>query len=377
MAALLMVGVDMSGAIVKTSIPTGRNITESRVVAYGPNSDCRIEEGVSDGNAYVKAVTPSGTVTLFDGSSDYDHDIKKQLQDDFGIISSVNEDAVSYPYILRNSDVKIYGITEDKNLRLLEIPGAGFHNSIYRGKALGDIVTFEQGQAIKNGDFTDLFIGDYWEKEGAYVGSMNWSENVSVRWRIAGFDLYRGFVGDTGVPYTSDNHHVVLVPDDPLYDARMEASADVGSGYRFSEMFTSNINFAGSTAGRHFSYYNNEAHTGVMMRPGAVVTNVSDGRPTESMLIQGTCKLMTERNLFGSSVLCPVANGEDAGGFMTYEVQYPLFVLDPKMIRAQHAFWLSDMFDGASYGMIDINGKPNKDAANAEHGVRPVICIYI
>ena len=55
-------------------------------------------------------------------------------------------------------------------------PNSGSHNSIYRGKFLGNSVTNLQYQALKDGTFTDLFIGDYWT-----IGDVNY--------RIAAFVL--------------------------------------------------------------------------------------------------------------------------------------------------------------------------------------------
>ena len=57
--------------------------------------------------------------------------------------------------------------------------GAGFHNSIYRGKSLGTSVSPEQYLAIANGSFDDMFVGDYWTVDG-------------VLYRIAAFDYHLG-----------------------------------------------------------------------------------------------------------------------------------------------------------------------------------------
>ena len=84
---------------------------------------------------------------------------------------------------------------------------AGFHNSIYRGKNLGTSVTTDQWNAIYDGTFDDLFIGDYWT-----IGGVNW--------RIAAFDYWL-HCGDT----ECTTHHVVIVPDSCLYNAQMHNTA--------------------------------------------------------------------------------------------------------------------------------------------------------
>ena len=97
----------------------------------------------------------------------------------------------------------------------------GFHNSIFRGKYLGDSVTAAQYAAIENGSFTDMYIGDYWTINGR-------------QYRIAHFDYYlntgpisngsgssfEDANGDTWPDGYADNmrwaigkHHIIIVPD--------------------------------------------------------------------------------------------------------------------------------------------------------------------
>ena len=45
-------------------------------------------------------------------------------------------------------------------------PPAISHRMIYRGKNLGTSFTTEQSQAVQNGTFTDMYVGDYWVING-------------------------------------------------------------------------------------------------------------------------------------------------------------------------------------------------------------------
>jgi hypothetical protein len=98
-----------------------------------------------------------------------------------------------------------------------EPAGAGFHNSIYRGKWLGEYPTEKQLEAIENGTFKDLFIGDYW------------SGNSGINYRIAAFDYYYG-IGEK----PCDKHHVVIVPDQTLNLSGSRISNR--GGYTFSTL---------------------------------------------------------------------------------------------------------------------------------------------
>jgi hypothetical protein len=109
-------------------------------------------------------------------------------------------------------------------------PGAGSHNTFYRGDCLGvgsisnnsdpSVVTDAQWAAINTGTFNDMFIGDYWTING-------------INWRIAAFDYWRN-------AYPTPAHHVVIVPDSILSSARMNPANDTSGGYYGSEFRAGN-----------------------------------------------------------------------------------------------------------------------------------------
>ena len=75
---------------------------------------------------------------------------------------------------------------------------AWFHNSIYRGKCLGDRLTKAQAMQIELGTFDDMFIGDYWT-----IGGHDWV--------ICDFDYYY----HCGTPRLA-KHHIVMMPADDM-----------------------------------------------------------------------------------------------------------------------------------------------------------------
>ncbi len=101
------------------------------------------------------------------------------------------------------------------------LDNAGVHNSFYRGKYLGTSFTAAQKSAIANGNFDNMYVGDYWMFTGNYSYNGN-SYPANVKLRIAGFDcqMYRGYWYQAGKhikDYLTRNHHVVIVPDTVLY----------------------------------------------------------------------------------------------------------------------------------------------------------------
>lgn len=75
------------------------------------------------------------------------------------------------------------------------------HSQIWRGKNLGETFTSEQSETVKSGKFHDLWLGDYWEKNG-------------IKYRIVDFDYYYMYCEPT---FTQ--HHLVIMPDEPLEDS--------------------------------------------------------------------------------------------------------------------------------------------------------------
>lgn len=73
------------------------------------------------------------------------------------------------------------------------------HNGGIRGNNLGSSYTAAQQAAIASGDFTDIYVGDYWEISG-------------IKYYIADIDYYLGY----GNPTPTTDHHVVVFPDDIL-----------------------------------------------------------------------------------------------------------------------------------------------------------------
>lgn len=73
------------------------------------------------------------------------------------------------------------------------------HRNIFRGKNLGAAYTSAQKQAVYNGTFSDLWVGDYWEISGH-------------KWRIVDMDY---FGGNRSTGYSTE-HHLVIMADEVL-----------------------------------------------------------------------------------------------------------------------------------------------------------------
>ena len=93
------------------------------------------------------------------------------------------------------------------------------HNMIYRGQNLGETLTEAQDTALSSGNFTDLYLGDYWTKsvtipafyEVTTAEPSDWSTNYTSYYTKSG-DTYTPVSGDTAPTWAANTYYERLVP---------------------------------------------------------------------------------------------------------------------------------------------------------------------
>lgn len=96
------------------------------------------------------------------------------------------------------------------------------HKEIFRGKSLGSTFTTAQQQALSDGSFHDLWLGDYWE-------------SGETKYRIVDFDYFYDLNNyDTEGQYNVTQHHVVVMPDSALVSTTT-AFGSSKSSWRYSD----------------------------------------------------------------------------------------------------------------------------------------------
>lgn len=216
-------------------------------------------------------------------------------------------------------------------------PGAAAHNAIYRGKYLGDTVTAEQAEAIKNGSFEGLFIGDYWAMDG-------------VNYRIADFDYwYR-----TGFPEASrvEKHHAIIVPDVSIATGQMNGSNTTSGGYRDSLMKSKMNDIISALP--------------LEIRSRLLVHNAFlDGVWTETSV-----DLMNEIMVYGCYILTDNNNKQTSENR-----QLSLFRMSPQARYAGWNYWLRNYANATEFTLVSYYGDASRDAATSTYGIRPVFAI--
>ena len=231
-------------------------------------------------------------------------------------------------------------------------PPAISHRMIYRGKNLGTSFTTEQSQAVQNGTFTDMYIGDYWVING------------KTR-RIGDIDyfIHCGDNVDLG-------HHLLMVDDgvDLVGDGStthfMNDTDTTAGGFKGSKMWQSTIpnqilpditTAFGNHLLNHREYISNA---------------VTDGVPAGGEWVDTTYNIFNEAMYYGT-----VVNGTNNAGAGLYNVgcsknQIALFKFDQSSMNRKISIWLRDVVSASSFANVDSYGAAaGNGASNPWSGV--------
>lgn len=218
----------------------------------------------------------------------------------------------------------------------------------FRGKNLGPAITAEQLARIRDGSFKGFFLGDYWE-----IGNRIW--------RIADFNYWYN-CGDTA--FTKP--HLVVMPDNSLYNAPMNDSNVTTGGYIGSKMYTANLANAKTLITAAFG-------SAVLSHRQYFVNAVSNGRPSAGAWYDSTVDLPNECMMYGHLHFSPTSDGSSVPAIYTIDkTQLALMAVCPKFINpARENQWLRDVVSGALFALVNYNGYANSTNASHSLGVRP------
>lgn len=220
---------------------------------------------------------------------------------------------------------------------------------LFRGKNLGTALTAVQKAAIKDGSFKGMFLGDYWSIGGRI-------------WRIVDMDYWYN-CGDTA--FTS--HHLVIMPDEALYNAQMNTTNVTTGGYVGSAMYKSNLANAKTIV--------NAAFQGSVLTHREYLCNaVANGRPSGGAWFDSSIELPNEPMMYGHPHFSPTSDGSTVPSIYTIsKTQLALFMVCPRFIvNRSYNQWLRDVVSSAAFAYVSSYGNPNYSSASTSRGVRPV-----
>lgn len=223
---------------------------------------------------------------------------------------------------------------------------------IFRGKNLGGALTADQKARIQDGTFKGLFLGDYW-----VIGGRTW--------RIVDFNYWYN-CGDTAFT----KNHLVIMPDEALYNAQMNATNVTTGGYVGSDMYKTNIANAKTIVNSAFG-------SAVLTHRELLVNAVTNGYPSAGAWMDSSVELPNEIMMYGSYIHTPAGNGSMIPYRYTInKSQLALFQVCPRFIvNRSYNQWLRDVVSAAHVARVDDGGKPTYGGASASYGVRPVFPI--
>ena len=220
---------------------------------------------------------------------------------------------------------------------------------LFRGKNLGTALTAVQKAAIKDGSFKGMFLGDYWSIGGRI-------------WRIVDMDYWYN-CGDTA--FTS--HHLVIMPDEALYNAQMNTTNVTTGGYVGSAMYKSNLANAKTIV--------NAAFQGSVLTHREYLCNaVANGRPSGGAWFDSSIELPNEPMMYGHPHFSPTSDGSTVPSIYTIsKTQLALFMVCPRFIvNRSYNQWLRDVVSSAGFADVCYDGSANCYYASNSFGVRPV-----
>lgn len=220
---------------------------------------------------------------------------------------------------------------------------------LFRGKNLGTALTAVQKAAIKDGSFKGMFLGDYWSIGGRI-------------WRIVDMDYWYN-CGDTA--FTS--HHLVIMPDEALYNAQMNTTNVTTGGYVGSEMYKSNLANAKTIV--------NAAFQGSVLTHREYLCNaVANGRPSGGAWFDSSIELPNESMMYGHPHFSPTSDGSTVPAIYTIsKTQLALFMVCPRFIvNRSYNQWLRDVVSSACFADVHDYGNASYGVASYSFGVRPV-----
>ena len=220
---------------------------------------------------------------------------------------------------------------------------------LFRGKNLGTALTAVQKAAIKDGSFKGMFLGDYWSIGGRI-------------WRIVDMDYWYN-CGDTA--FTS--HHLVIMPDEALYNAQMNTTNITTGGYVGSEMYKKNLANAKTIV--------NAAFQGSVLTHREHLCNaVANGKQSGGAWFDSSIELPSEIMMYGHIHFGNASDGNTIPNIYTpSKTQLALFMVCPRFITDRsHAQWLRDVVSSANFAGVSGYGDTSYFNASNSLGVRPV-----
>ena len=324
---------------------------------------------------YLKKDDASDTYLSKDAASDY---LKKS--DASGTYLSKSDAEADYlskndasdTYLSKNDAEDTYLPKEDLSSQIITSvrsnwytaypDGAEAHNAMWGGRDI--TAAFDSGEFsehVADGTFKDIFPGDYITKQVTISGTA-----YTINWVIADCDYWIN-KGDG-----METHHVVIVPQAPIFNANMNAANTTEGGYKGSRMYRETIpacatGIVSAFGSGHILTFRDSITRAVN------TSSISSGAPfwtgasSDWGWYDARCNLMCERMVYGMPAFS--SSAWDAG---VATRQFSAFRLSERLINYNRAWWwLRDVVSSAGFALVYGYGNAATGYASYSLGVRP------
>ena len=250
------------------------------------------------------------------------------------------------------------------------------HNMIYRGQNLGSSLTDAQHTALSSGNFTDLYLGDYWTKTvtipaGTYTGgdgqekTITAQTNITLKAVIADFDtFYAGYVSDRAAINT---HHVAIIVTGFLFGAESDSvkyptwnkTNSTAGGYVNSLIHKWLV---GSTLPQIESWFGS---TKVLSHQKVLTNAITGDAASDWAWSSQKISLLSENQIYGSKIW----GGSKAtnGAYDTGEAFKKLNVfnyINANMLFGNRHIWCRDITSATEAARLNSGGNASYDYAS-------------
>ena len=256
--------------------------------------------------------------------------------------------------------------------------GAGAHNAMWGGRDI--TAAFNNGTVsanIANGTFRDIFPGDYITKQVTIprvladdgTTELFAGGTYTVNWVIADCDYW---INKGNVHPGMTTHHVAIVSQAPIFNARMNATNTTKGGYAGSEMYKKII--PACATGIVNAFGNSHILTFEDGITNSVDTShISSGIPQRlgtpglwGAWVSVQCNLMSEKMVYGA----PICSAGAMDNTMATR-QMSAFRLSERLINyTRREWWLRDVADSACFAFVH-GSSAFVYGASGVNGVRP------
>ena len=278
-------------------------------------------------------------------------------------------------YLSKNDAADTYQTKEDLSSQIITSvrsnwyatypDGAEAHNAMWGGRDI--TAAFDAGtvsEHIADGTFKDIFPGDYITKQVTISGTA-----YTVNWVVADCDYWIN-KGDQN--NGMETHHVVIVPQQPIFTANMNNDNVTTGGYAGSRMYRETI--PACATGIVSAFGSDHILTFRDLITRAVNTSsISSGVPfltgasSDLGWYDARCNLMSEGMVYGNSIWS--SSGYDNCIGLR---QMSAFRLSEKAINYnRHWYWLRNVVSSAYFAGVGGDGFAYAGNASDSYGVRP------